>query len=227
MTTSPWRLGARTLALCTAALLFPATVYAAQTASGSPGLSVWPPSPAVVAVAWPIVTGLASLLYTRLDATSRAHAIFAMLASVGLDLPTLGAMISKAVVGRFTLGMKARAAKIAGSALAMMLLPGCGWWNSGGSSTVASGGEQLGICVAEQVFAGNVDPASVAAACGGVAVADVASIIESLWAYYSAGLQDAGMSASLKVCGSGKAPAGAPPCITLGAYDALKQAVGK
>ena len=124
--TSRALLGARTLALCSRSLLVPVAVFAAQSAApAAPASPWWPPSPLEVALAWPVLTGIASLVYSKLDANSRAHAIFAMLASVGLDLPALGASISKAVTGKYSLATKARAAQIAGSALVVLAFTGC------------------------------------------------------------------------------------------------------
>ena len=187
--TSRALLVARTLALCSLSLLVPVAVFAAQSAApAAPASPWWPPSPLEVALAWPVLTGIASLVYSKLDANSRAHAIFAMLASVGLDLPALGASISKAVTGKYTLGAKARAASIASSGLVLVALvvalSGCSWLKGGGGAQIATDVGQVAACVIAQAESetGPVDPGAIASACSGAAVADVIAIVGQLLA---------------------------------------------
>lgn len=51
-------------------------------------------------VIWPLASAVASLIYTKLEAYPRTHGVFAFLASMGLDLPKMLAMLQKALTGK-------------------------------------------------------------------------------------------------------------------------------
>lgn len=54
---------------------------------------------AMLLLVWPLATALASLAYKTLDANTRAHAIFSLLASLGIDLPKLWDAFGRALAG--------------------------------------------------------------------------------------------------------------------------------
>lgn len=92
----------------------------------------------------------------------------------------------------------ARAGLLAGVAVAGLLalgaatLPGCSWFQNGGETQVANAAGQAAACVMTQVEQGQTDPGAIVAACAGVTLDDVISIVESLIAFELSGPVDAG-----------------------------------
>jgi hypothetical protein len=64
---------------------------------------------------------------------------------------------------------------------------GCSWFSGGGGTVVAAGAGAAAACVIGQVEQGVSDPNAIVAACAGVALDDVVSIVESLIAFYVSG----------------------------------------
>lgn len=51
-------------------------------------------------VIWPLASAVASLIYTKLEAYPRTHGLLSFMASSGLDLPKMLAMLQKAISGK-------------------------------------------------------------------------------------------------------------------------------
>jgi len=99
------------------------------------------------------------------------------------------------------------------------IVEGCGWINSSGGAATEQAGEQIAQCIFEQLLQGNLDPDGVALICGGVALSQVLSILDSILAYYTqspdAGAPGDGGAVGATLCGIGKPPVlGANQCIS-------------
>lgn len=62
-----------------------------------------------------------------------------------------------------------------------LALAGCGWWTQAKSAAAEQAGIDAGLCVLQQVEAGQTDPKSIAIMC---AIEDVQNVVKIITAHY-------------------------------------------
>lgn len=154
----------------------------------------WLSAPVHFLIWWPIFTGLASLGYTALDSTSFGHKALSTLASLGLDLPKLLAIVKSFFGGggspdtttktqvpqmpsKGTSVLRYGMAFVLGCALlapAAVMISGC----LGAKGAADTGA--LVTCVLAQVNSGQDNFEDIASACGADAVSEVVDIISAI-----------------------------------------------
>lgn len=152
--------------------------------------------------AWGIVSALLSLLYTRLEAYPKTHAVLSTLASLGIDLPTMLAALRRLFSGALppgrlmrqqarvtvdeskdppTMAFKLMRASVFGVvfALAVVVTPSTSGCTAQQAQQVVQDVTPAGACIVGQVVNGVVDPLVVLAACIGTTVESILAVIET------------------------------------------------
>lgn len=177
------------LAACALMLFLPTLAFAdAPVPVAPPGLPWW-------VLAWPIVSGVASLLYTVLDQYPRAHAFFSLLAKAGVDLPAILDALHRLWTG-LTPAQKAAAKALAKGAAVIvfsvklvMAVSACGPGQLfGPGSALPSDMEADAACVTKEVISGDLDPAKVLVACA----LQEGQTFDDLWAWVVNSLKSKG-----------------------------------
>ncbi len=100
---------------------------------------------------------------------------------------------------------------------------GCSWFQANKPQVTSDVG-QIASCVLTQLFQGNSDPLKITGACIGATMADIEQILASVINFYEQPAE-AGIAASDKHCGSGKAPFdNMPACVTADQLVSFKKA---